>query len=198
MDDLAAKIGFYDNSLLAVTLYDVDTSNGSVSLSWGYSRRKRGDNDPLFVPYSAGKDKWRAALMPWDELEQLPPLTKPLSNIIANSKLREDHLIRHPLISHLIPLESLKTILRYRRVVFIGDSARSWSNHAGTAGNEAILDGVILGTLIVNGDGLENLYEHRYGQWQTAMTYNAQLSEALHKPREEWLRSADSNGVSDV
>lgn len=195
MNDLAAKIGFYDNSLLAVTIYDVDPTDGTVSISWGYSRRKRGDDDPLFVPYSAGKDKWRAAPMPWDELEQLPPLTKPLSNVFADSKLRQDHIIRHPLISHIIPLDFLKTTLRDRRVVFIGDSARSWSNHAGTAGNEAIMDGVTLGNLLASGENIEGLYEQRYDKWQKAMAYNAQLSEALHRPREEWLRHSSSNGV---
>lgn len=196
MDDLVAKIGFYDNSLLAVTLFDVDPVDGACSLSWGYSRRRCGDDDPLFVPYSAGKDKWRTAPMPWDEFEQLPPLAKPLSNIFADSNLRQDPLTRHPLISHLIPRESLETVLHDKRVVFIGDSARSWSNYAGTAGNEAILDGVALGTLLINAQNVEGLYEQRHNQWQHAIAYSAKVSEALHRPRDEWLKQSTSNRAS--
>ncbi|KAK4501620.1 hypothetical protein PRZ48_007429 [Zasmidium cellare] len=197
MDGLCTKIGFYDNCLLAVTLYDQDPVDGAISISWAWSQRKRGENDHLFVPYSAGKDKWRAAPLPWDDLEQLPPLALPWENVYHDSQLRQDFLIRQQLLNHLIPRERLEAVLHDRRVVFIGDAARSWSNHAGTAGNEALLDGIALGKVLVNDQGVEDLYEQRFHMWEKAIAYNTKMSESMHRPREEWLRNRPAtNGAT--
>ena len=187
MGDGCVQAGFGDNLFTAVTLYDVDRNAGYVEISWAYSRRKRGQDDPLFAPYAVRFDKNYAPPELWEELAELPhPLVEPFNHIFGEPDIKSSPTIHHQLVSLLISREDLSYVLEKHRTVFSGDSVHDWTNHAGSAANAAIVDGIALGEVIVAGTGLESYYGQRHPSWQAYYDQNAQDFEAMHKPQEEW------------
>lgn len=190
--DSAVYPGFGDQRILAFTMYDADwdPETGYVDVSWGYSRRRRGDDDPLFVSFSDRNfDKSRAPPAFWDEVAQLPKnLVEPFKTIFGELSTRRDPTIHHQLVSLLIPKEDLLAKLREDRVVFVGDAVHDWSNHAGTAANAAIQDSLALGTVLARHEALETYYDERYPNWLSSYEKNGQDFEALHRPKDEWQK----------
>lgn len=184
--------GFGEQTILAYTVWDVDwdPENGYVEVSWGYSRRRRGPDDPLYVRYGDSSfDKSHVHPCFWEELEQLPKnLVEPFKTVYAEALSSRDPTIQHQLVSLLIPKEDLLAKLQDERVVFIGDAVHDWSNHAGTAANAAIQDAIALGEVLAAKLPLEVLYDQRYPAWQESYEKNGQDFEALHRPKEEWQR----------
>lgn len=133
--ELAVYPGFGEQMVLACTIYDAnwDPVSGYVDISWGYSRRRRGDNDPLFVSFADRSfNKSHVAEALWKELEVLPKqLVEPFKTIHSDLPIRRDPTIHHRLISLLIPEKDLLEKLNEGKVVFIGDAVHDWSNHAG-------------------------------------------------------------------
>ncbi|KAF2103096.1 FAD/NAD(P)-binding domain-containing protein [Rhizodiscina lignyota] len=189
MGDSTVQIGLGDNLLAGIMLYDVDRKSGIVELSWGYSRRKRGENDALFAPYAGRHDKTIAPPQLWQELADLPhPLVEPFRSVFVIPDINTNSVIHHQLVSLLILREDLSEVLEKHKVVFAGDSVHDWTNHAGTSANTAIIDAITLGEIIVEGGNVESYYERRHPTWQKAYDHNAEDFEALHRPQEEWDR----------
>lgn len=189
MGDSAARIGLGDNLVLAVTLYDVNRDAGMVDISWLYSRRKAEGNDPLFAPYAERHDKNCAPPTLWEEIANLPhPLVDPFKRIFARPDISTHPVIHHQLVSLLISREDLSQVLREHQIVFLGDSAHDWTNHAGTAANAAILDAIALGEVIAESKDPEVYYDQRHPTWLTSFENNAQDFETLHRPQQEWDR----------
>jgi monooxygenase len=189
MGDWCVQLGLGDNLLIAITIYDLNRDAGYVDISWGYSRRHRGQNDPLFAPYASKHDKNYTPPELWREIEELPhPLVEPFKYVFGEPAMRANPTIHHQLVSLLIPQDDLSRVLERHKIVFMGDAVHDWTNHAGSAANAAIVDGVTLGVVIAESSNLESYYEQRRTAWQTLYDQNAQDFEALHKPQEEWDR----------
>lgn len=190
MGDSAVYPGFGEQRILAVTIYDADwdPEHGYVDVSWGYSRRRKVGDDPLFVKYNDRSfDKAQAPEAFWDEIAALPEtLVEPFKTIYGDMRARGDRTIHHQLVSLLIPKEQLLDKLRSDRVVFIGDAVHDWSNHAGTAANAAIQDALALGQVLHRKEGLEAYYEERYPSWLASYEKNGEDFQALHRPLGEW------------
>lgn len=188
MKDRAVCMSCFDDSVLVVAIYDVDLEAGDVSISWAYSRRRRGIDDPLFSPYSAKRDKSPVELELWDELENLPELAEPFSYIFRkNGEMRNDKIIHHQLVTLLVPLKDLLVLLEASNVVLIGDAVHGWTNHTGTSGNAAIVDGITLGEMLLTGKSGTDFYEVRYSMWEKELAQAGQAFESLHRPRSQWL-----------
>jgi 2-polyprenyl-6-methoxyphenol hydroxylase-like FAD-dependent oxidoreductase len=92
----------------------------------------------------------------------------------------------------LIEREDLSSILKKHKVLFIGDAAHTWSNHAGTGGNNAILDGLELGKVLQEGKSPEEFYNKSYQRWKDSFGSNAKVFEDMIRPQAEWRLLIDS------
>ncbi|KAF1978542.1 FAD/NAD(P)-binding domain-containing protein [Bimuria novae-zelandiae CBS 107.79] len=194
--------GFGENMVLACTIYDAswDPVSGYVDVSWGYSRRRRGDDDPLFVSFTDRSfDKSRAPEAFWEEVETLPNgLVQPFKTIFDELGVRRDRTIHHQLVSLLIPKKDLLAKLKEEKVVFIGDAVHNWSNHAGTAGNAAIQDALALGKVLAEQKGLEEYYDERYPGWLKSFERNGADFQVMHRPMREWRELLDRQRTEAV
>ncbi|KAJ4349756.1 uncharacterized protein N0V89_008374 [Didymosphaeria variabile] len=198
--DAAVYPGFGDQKVLAITIYDADWDpySGYVNVSWGYSRRRKQGDDPLFVRYAErGFDKAKAPDAFWDEIAALPPrdLVEPFRTIFEGMRKRGDRTIHHQLVSLLVPKEDLLSKLQSDKVVFIGDAVHDWSNHAGTAANAAIQDALALGEVLQTKAQLGEYYEDRYPSWLESYEKNGEDFQALHRPIKEWRALLDAQDV---
>lgn len=195
IEDSAVYPGFGDQMILAVTIYDAnwDQENGYVNVSWGYSRRKKGDTDPLFVSYQDRSfDKSQAPEAFWNEVRALPKeIVEPFRTIFGELPIRRDRTIHHQLVSLLIPKDDLLSKLLSEKVVFIGDAVHDWSNHAGTAANAAIQDALVLGEILAQRGEMEEYYKERYPIWLKSYQKNGDDFQALHRPMSEWRNLLD-------
>ena len=92
LGSLTVQPGFGDSIFLAVTLYDIDPHEGTVYLSWGYTRRSKGADDPLFAPYSRQHNPSYAPPQLWEETGNLPhPLVEPFQTILGDPDVSQDN-----------------------------------------------------------------------------------------------------------
>ena len=199
MGEFAVYPGFGEQMILACTIYDAswDPVSGYVDVSWGYSRRRRGDEDPLFIAFADRSfDKFRVAEALWNEIETLPKhLMEPFKTIHGDIPIRRDPTIHHQLISLLIPEQDLLEKLTEEKVVFIGDAVHDWSNHAGTAANAAIQDALALGETLLRGGKIGHYYDARYPEWLRSYEKNGEDFQTLHRPMKEWRNMLDGQVV---
>jgi hypothetical protein len=200
LGNLTVQPGIGDSVLLAVTLYDVDLDEDNVYISWGYTRRSTGSDDPLFIPYS--RKRITIASQPlaqlWKEIGKLPfPLVEPFQTIFGDTDVvSKDEILNPPLVRMLIEREYLSSMLKKHKVLFIGDSAHTWSNHAGTGGNNAKMDGLGLGKALQQNINPEEFYNDSYERWRDGFENNANIFEDIIRPQEEWNRMIESQNKS--
>lgn len=183
------RIGFDSEGcrIILVTIFDWDQEKNVVSISWAYSRRIKGPNDPLYTPYTPGHTTRTTPSQLWEEIRNLQhPLSEPFRTIFSDPDISKDKVIRHLLVTFAIPQKDLSSTLRKHRTVFIADSAHVWSNHAGTGGNNAILDALSLGRTLVEGKDPDTYYDERSLQWEHAIAKNIETYNNLHKTKDEW------------
>jgi len=70
----------------------------------------------------------------------LYPLVEPFRTIFGDPEISKDEVLHQLLVNLLILRDDLERMLRQHKVDFVGDAVHAWSNHAGTGGNNAILD----------------------------------------------------------
>jgi len=193
LGNLTVQPGFGDSVLLAVTIYDIDMDEEIVYISWGYGRKSNGVDDPLFTPYSRQHNTSSAPPQLWEEIGKLPyPLVEPFQTIYGDPDVSKDEVLHQPQVNLLIQREDLSNVLQEHKVLFIGDSAHTWSNHAGTGGNNAIIDGLELGKLLQERKNPEEFYNESYQRWNDSFGNNAKVFEDMIRPQAEWRRMIDS------
>jgi hypothetical protein len=172
--NLTVQPGIGNSVLLAVTIYDIDLDEDIIYISWGYTRRSKGLDDPLFTPYSCEHNTRYAPPQLWEEIGKLPyPLVEPFQAIYGDPEISKDEVLHQPLVNLLIQRKDLSNILKKHKVVFIGDSAHTWSNHAGTGGNTAIIDGLDLRKVLQEGKKPEDFCNKCYQRWKDSFDSNA-------------------------
>jgi 2-polyprenyl-6-methoxyphenol hydroxylase-like FAD-dependent oxidoreductase len=119
-------------------------------------------------------------------------LVEPFQTIYGDPDISKDEVLHQPLVNLLIQREDLSNILEKHKVLFIGDSAHTWSNHAGTGGNNAIIDGLDLGKVLQEGKNPEEFYDESYQRWKDSFGSNAKVFEDMIRPQAEWRRMIDS------
>jgi flavin-dependent dehydrogenase len=119
-------------------------------------------------------------------------LVEPFQAIYGDPDISKDEVLHQPLVNLLIQREELSNILKKHKAIFIGDSAHTWSNYAGTGGNNAITDGLDLGKVLQEGKNLEEFYNKSYQRWKDSFGSNAKFFEDMIRPQAEWRRIIDS------
>jgi hypothetical protein len=116
LGNLTVQPGIGDSVLLAVTIYDIDLDEEIVYISWGYKRKSKGLDVPLFTLYSCQHNTSYAPPRLWEEIGNLPyPLVEPFQTIYRGPDISKDEVLHQPLFNLLIEREDLSNILEKHR-----------------------------------------------------------------------------------
>jgi hypothetical protein len=101
LGNLTVQPGIGDSVLLAVTIYDIDLDEEIVYISWGYKRKSKGLDVPLFTLYSCQHNTSYAPPRLWEEIGNLPyPLVEPFQTIYRGPDISKDEVLHQPLFNH--------------------------------------------------------------------------------------------------
>ena len=154
--------------------------NEYVYVKYTYSRPAHKD-DPLFRPDRRVSD---AEIIPnefYHEIESLKDLGPVFGEIFHPQHVRQDKVLNWLMRSLLVPLEKLQE-LADQGILLIGDAAHAMPILGSEGANWAIKDGIDLANHLADNDfsQLRSFYEHRYPEWQRAVSESERRLYDMH------------------
>ena len=183
---------------------NIDAINESEAvISWTYSRDGEASVDPTFQSSQPNPQIASAVVT---EMTQIKDLIAPFDSLIQKKDLEGDTIYNWVMRSIRIPLKLLSAAST-SRIVLIGDAAHAMPIYEGTGANQAILDSVELGNLLVTlteGDRhwqgseppdvqiLLHFYKEAYPRWEASVaTAERKLQKSITSLRSSARRGVD-------
>lgn len=164
--------------LLQISLNDIDGDKASIN--YVYSRPAR-EGDPLFRPHRPNSGAKVVPKELFDEIDSLPGLAPPFSEIFSTKTMRKDRLLNWLMRSLLVPQADLEKAAS-RGTVLMGDATHHGPVLGSYGANEAITDALALADHLVEigGQRLEDFPTARYNRWVSYMEESDRALATMH------------------
>ncbi|KAI4626616.1 hypothetical protein J4E83_003768 [Alternaria metachromatica] len=138
-----------------------------VGVSWIYSRKARGETDPLFNPARSTNAADKIPLEFFKEVRAQKIFGYPYAAMVDVQSMRSDRILHWLMRTTSTPLPELHDLLAKSGVCLLGDAAHAEPILGGNGANASIIDGLSLADAIASGedDGISNWYNDRYPKW---------------------------------
>lgn len=172
--------------LLQISLSNISEDDGSVLLSYTFSRPALSHLDKEDALYRPHRSKDEAQTTPqalFSELAALQStLPEPFRSVFDPEAVEKDRLLNWLQRSlHLDPLSS-EPLLKAagEGIVLMGDAVHAEPILGGQGANEAILDAMELAEVIARDGKLREFYERRAGEWQRSVKQSEEKIAQMH------------------
>ncbi|KAI4948959.1 hypothetical protein J4E91_005421 [Alternaria rosae] len=152
----------------AVLTVNVDKKeDDKVWVSWIYSRKARGEADPLFNPARSTEAAKTIPLEFFQEVGEKNIFGYSFSAMLDVQNMRADRILHWLMRITSTPLPELHDVLAKSGMCLLGDAAHAEPILGGNGANASIMDGLSLADAIASGreDGVSNWYNDRYPKW---------------------------------